>query len=474
MTTYSLVMSEQHLQQLQTHLLREDGHEHAAYLLCNKADIRFEPWNRQSHEKFVCAKVIPVPDDHVVQSTANLVTWTTTSFVAALREAEQNEQIVCVVHNHPAGMATFSAQDDANEPDLVQLAVNRNGEGTRILSLVLTADKEFVGRIWTRPESGSFELLQRIVVVGDRIQCHYRGRAEGVSPRAFDRQALAFGSALNRDLQNLRVSIVGCGGTGSAVAMLLARMGVGHIALIDNDIVEETNLNRLHGARQADADAMRPKVDVVAGSITELGIGTRVVKHEAWVGDPECLDTLKASDIIFGCTDDHDGRLYLNRFAYFYLTPVIDIGLAIQAGNGSPPELIALDGRVTVLTPPHTCLVCRGVINSEVARAEELRRNNPDEYEKRKAEAYVLGEGNPSPAVVTFTTELACMGVNELIHRLQGFRGENGSAANRVRKFHLMSEDRQPGHKPGMACSVCGREDYWGRGDMVPHLGRVG
>ena len=36
----------------------------------------------------------------------------------------------------------------------------------------------------------------------------------------------------------------------------------------------------------------------------------------------------KACDVIFGCIDDHDGRLLLNRLVYFYLIPVIDMGLA--------------------------------------------------------------------------------------------------------------------------------------------------
>ena len=40
-----------------------------------------------------------------------------------------------------------------------------------------------------------------------------------------------------------------------ATAVLLARLGVGQLALFDDDIVEVTNLNRLHGSRRADADA---------------------------------------------------------------------------------------------------------------------------------------------------------------------------------------------------------------------------
>src|SRR5690348_9729364 len=107
--------------------------------------------------------------------------------------------------------------------------------------------------------------------------------------------------------------------------MLLARLGVCQIGFIDNDIVDQTDYNSCHGSRKADADAMRPKVEVVAHAIAEMGLGTRVVPFESWVGDPSCRDVLKSSDIIFGCTDDHEGRLFLNRFAYYYLVPVIDI-----------------------------------------------------------------------------------------------------------------------------------------------------
>ena len=473
MTTYSLTLRDDHLDQLKAHLLRGDGCEHAAYILCNTALARRDPWDRHAHRKFLSSRVVPVPDDQIIESTPRLVTWGTASFVRVLKQAAADKQVVAVVHNHPADMPWFSEQDDANEPDLVQLAINRNGDGTNLISLILTADEQLAGRIWLHPADGAYERLRMVRVVGAGYQLHYPDRRQGISIPTLHRQALAFGHTLNSDLRQLRIGVVGCGGTGSATAMLLARLGVGQIVLIDNDIVDQTNLNRLHGARQADADAMRPKVEVVARFIAEMGLGVRVVPIEAWVGDPGCRDALRSCDFIFGCTDDHEGRLFLNRFSYYYLTPVIDLGLAIDLGEGEPPSITALDGRVTVLGPRHTCLLCRSVINQEAARAETMRRSDPEEYEQRKAEAYVVGEGNPSPAVVTFTTELACMGINELIHRLQGFRGPDGAAANRVRKFHL-NEDRRPGHKPGPACPICSDETTWGKGDTEPFLGRIG
>lgn len=472
MKIYSLTIREEHLAQLKSHLLRDDRCEHAAYLLCSKALIRHDPWDRCAHSKYLVTRVIPVPDDQIVDSRPDMVTWRTASYVRLLKEAATHDQVIAIVHNHPAGMPWFSSQDDANEPDLVQLGVNRNGPGTNLISLILSGDEQLAGRVWLHPKARAYEPLRMIRVIGTRYSLHYPDRGDNAPIPALQRQALAFGNALNGDLRKLRIGVVGCGGTGSAVGMLLARLGVGQLVFIDNDIVDQTNLNRLHGARQADADAMRPKVEVMAREISEMGLGVRVVPIEAWVGDPGCRDALRACDFIFGCTDDHEGRLFLNRFSYYYLIPVIDVGLAIEVGKEDPPSVKSLDARVTVLGPHHTCLSCRNVIDPEIARAETLRRNDPAEYEMRKAESYVVGEGNPNPSVVTFTTELACMGVNELIHRLQGFRGAEGAAANRVRKFYL-NEDRRPGHKPGSACPVCSCDSIWGKGDTEPFLGRI-
>ncbi len=470
MTTYSATFQAAQAEELQRQLLRTDGCEHAAYILFNKANIHVDPWHRQTHIKYLSAKVVPVPDEQVLESTPNLISWQTASFIRRLKEAATNGQALAIIHSHPGGLRGFSLQDDENEAELVRLAQNRNGADTPLLSFVMTPDKVLTGRVWLSPK---YHAPMRLIrTIGDSFNLDYAGRGTSAGRQAFDRQALAFGKALNEDLSRLRVGVVGCGGTGSAVAMLLPRIGVGNVGLIDNDVVDVTNLNRLHGARQADADAMAPKVQVVARSITELGLGTRVVTKEAWVGDPECFDLLKSCDIIFGCTDDNEGRLFLGRLALFYLIPVIDLGLAINVTDAEPPAMEALDGRVTVLTPAKPCLSCRGVVDAARAAEEAMRRDMPALYEKRKAEAYVFDEGNPNPVVVTFTTELATMAVNELLQRLNGFRGPNGYRANQLRKFHLMI-DAKPGAKPTAGCALCDSDGYWGKGDVQPFLDRA-
>lgn len=470
MTISTLTIRESHYRNLQRLLLREDHNEHAAYVLCRKAVVGFDPWERQRHEKLLVVDVIPVPDADVVEAAPNIISWTTASFVSLLKRSHRDGLIVGIAHSHPHGPLSFSPQDNSNEPDLVQLAENRNGAGTPILSVVMTGDGQLEARLWISVNGYFAVRLSR--VIGRNIRLFYPNRGEGISAATHHRQALALGRAFTQDMHQLKIAIIGCGGTGSAVATLLARLGVGQLALFDNDIVDSTNLNRLHGARQADADAMRPKVEVVAQSITDLGLGVRVVTAQAWVGDPEYRDMLKACDVIFGCTDDHDGRLLLNRYAYYYLTPVFDTGLAIDVTREDPPTIRAMDGRVTVLYPEHTCLACREVVSPSRARDEDLKRKTPEEYEKRKLESYVVGGDDPNPAVITFTTETATMAVNEFIHRLQGFRGEDGAVDQRVRKFNL-GVDVRAGKQRRDGCRVCNDPSTWGRGDTPQFLDRI-
>ena len=115
--------------------------------------------------------------------------------------------------------------------------------------------------------------------------------------------------------------------------------------------------------------------------------------------------------------------------------------------------------------------MCRGVISGAAARGEAMKRAEPELYERRKAEAYVVGGGNPAPAVVTFTTELACMAVNEMIQRLQGSAARTDRSRTVSGSFTWGRP--APASRPRPACPVCAADESWGRGDTDPFLGRV-
>src|SRR6058998_862542 len=75
-------------------------------------------------------------------------------------------------------------------------------------------------------------------------------------------------------LQAARVTIVGVGGVGCAIAVYLAKAGVGTLRLIDQDIVEPTNLQRLHGV--SEIQLYHPKAEAVRNTVAGINPWVRV------------------------------------------------------------------------------------------------------------------------------------------------------------------------------------------------------
>lgn len=468
MTAFTIAYQERQERSLRnflfSHPLRS---ERAAFLLFGVARSK-DPFSEIERETYLLKEVVLL-QDATVNSSRGHVTWSNDDVIPVLKKAAKKGYVFGIAHSHIDYPAVFSSVDDEGERGLIQLIQNRNGAMAKLISLVFSDDGGSTARVWSSQNSAS--PVSTFRVIGDRYFFRNLHSREQSQPE-LARQALVFGNDVNKTLSGLTFTLVGCGGTGSAVAMLLARLGGRNFVLIDDDVVELSNLNRLHGARHSDVEDRRAKVDVVARNIRDIAPTARVQVFKSTVDALECRSALLSSDVVFGCTDDNRGRILINRLAYFYLIPVIDLGLAIEVSKTPPYRLLALDGRVTCIGPGETCLLCRGVVSPRLAREEALKAADPVEYARQKAEAYVIGEGNPSPAVVTFTTEVATMALNELLQRLQGFRGAVGSTPSRTRQFHRM-HDLRPADAPQEDCLVCGTDLYWGVGDVVPFLDQV-
>ena len=118
-----------------------------------------------------------------------------------------------------------------------------------------------------------------------------------------------------RRLAAARIAIVGCGATGSALASLLARAGVGTLRIIDRDYVEPSNLQRQSLFDENDAAESLPKAIAAARKIgafnSEILVEPRV--EDVVPGNIEAL--LEGMDVILDGTDNFETRYLINDYA---------------------------------------------------------------------------------------------------------------------------------------------------------------
>ncbi len=148
-------------------------------------------------------------------------------------------------------------------------------------------------------------------------------------------------------LKQSTVLILGAGGLGCASSQYLATSGVGKLTLIDDDIVELSNLQRqvLHH----DTDIGRKKVESAADSLRELNPYTEVTTIATRLDDAELKALIEQHTLVVDASDNVETRNQLNRLCFETKTPLVS-GAAIR-----------MEGQVSVFTyddPEQPCYQC--------------------------------------------------------------------------------------------------------------------
>lgn len=409
-------------------------------------------------------ELLEVPADAYVERGPTRLRIASTGFVPAFSRARSEGHVAVFVHTHPGGLATPSLPDA--EVDRVLRAHARDRGLVGYASLVVggvSAQPAVAGSVWV-DDAGPTSIGKVRVAGSDMCVWLADGQDLGGPLPIFDRQVRAFGPDGQRLLSGLRVGVVGAGGTGSATIEQLARLGVGELVVVDDDVVDEANLTRIHESSHDDIDV--PKVDLAKRRAESFGTGTRVRAVRGTVASRVGVDALAGCDVIFGCTDDNAGRLVLNRIAYRYLIPVLDSAVVIDADGGAG-VLRGVTGRVTVVVPGEPCLLCRGQVDASLASEEMM---DPAARRALSGEGYARGATGPAPAVVSFTTAVAALAVSEWLGRLLGY-AESTSSQLLVR-FHGQ-EIRRAG-RPAVPGHMCVEPAEWALGATEPPLGIVG
>ncbi|HLX84613.1 MAG TPA: ThiF family adenylyltransferase [Terriglobales bacterium] len=141
----------------------------------------------------------------------------------------------------------------------------------------------------------------------------------------YSRQVLfkEIGADGQKKLAAARVVIVGCGATGSAIASLLARSGVGTLRILDRDYVEPSNLQRQTLFDESDARDSLPKAIAAARQIGRFNSQIVVAPHVADLIPSNVDSLLGGVDLILDGTDNFETRYLINDYAVKNLVPWI-------------------------------------------------------------------------------------------------------------------------------------------------------
>ena len=144
-----------------------------------------------------------------------------------------------------------------------------------------------------------------------------------------------------------RVLIIGMGGLGSPVAMYLAAAGVGHLVLVDDDVVELSNLQRqiMHSS----ANIGLAKVDSARQTLLGLNPEIKITSFDSRLDEKAMAAEIALADIVIDGTDNFATRFMINKAAVENKTPLVS-GAAIR-----------MEGQVSVFnktasSPCYRCL----------------------------------------------------------------------------------------------------------------------
>ena len=194
----------------------------------------------------------------------------------------------------------------------------------------------------------------------------------------YSRQVLfpGIGSEGQRKLAAARVGLVGCGATGSALASLLARSGVGSIRIIDRDYVEPSNLQRQSLFDESDAAQSLPKAVAAARKIAAFNSQIVVEPQVADLVPANAESLLDDMHLILDGTDNFETRYLLNDFAvraslpWIYTAAIGSYGVTLNVLPGKTACLACL-----FPDPLHgafeTCETA-GILNSAVNLAASI------------------------------------------------------------------------------------------------------
>jgi len=422
--TRSLTLTEQQHAALWNMLFPGDSLESAAILIC-----RYVGPNR---ERLIVSDMLNVTDTDCATRKQDFISWPGASIEEAIDKAEIHADAIILTHSHPGGWLEFSKVDDASDrTTMPALFAAVEAKGFYHGSAIMTPNGGMKARLYNA--SCETMNIRHIWRVGQNIK---NLKTEGFAP------VMPFGSQMTESLASQTACIIGVSGTGSLVAELLARKGVGHLILIDFDLIEHKNLNRIANSSVSDANAARLKIEMMRDAIASYAPNIKVTIVNGSINEREAIVAASAADILFSCVDSMTGRSIAELITRCCLIPMIDLGVTIPTRKDTEgyPRVADVCGRIDFVRPDGPNLTDRGVVTAEGLRREYLLENAP-EAAKREIEAgYIKGVHEEAPSVMALNMRAASEAVLEWLERQFPYRLDGNKGFARTLFSHAAGE----------------------------------
>lgn len=118
-----------------------------------------------------------------------------------------------------------------------------------------------------------------------------------------------FGLEAQKKLKKSKVLVVGSGGLGSPLLLYLAAAGVGHIGIVDFDIIEDSNLHRLFFGV---SDLGKPKVEAAKERLESINPYIQIKAHNTQFTSQNAMELVAQYDVVTDGTDNFPTRYLVN------------------------------------------------------------------------------------------------------------------------------------------------------------------
>ena len=175
----------------------------------------------------------------------------------------------------------------------------------------------------------------------------------GVCPYRYIRNRESISIQDQIRLAESRIAVVGSGGLGGHVILLLARIGIGHLRIIDGDVFDETNLNRQPLSSTATINKAKPQIAADVVKLINPSVEVSIITDK--INAENADNILSGADVIVDALDNMDDRLLVEKVAKKNRIPFVHG--AVAGFEGQVTTIFPEDKGLTVFYGENNCQV---------------------------------------------------------------------------------------------------------------------